>query len=335
MADKTVSKFSKLKRKAHKPAGISGKVINLLDIYTLIAQNKYPSLDSITQRCEASRRTIHRYLEIINMIDPIDFDKERRGYKFVNVDRIKRVFLTDNELLMLLVTGEIASNLGGNFKKAFQDFVASIANTRKLPPDNIPLVIKTSGAIDAEPFDEYFKAITDCIANNRSIDIIYTSLSKKETTERRVDPYGVFFYEGAWHVIGYCNLKKELRTFAIDKIKSLKETGHYFVRDTGFDLRKSLSGSWGIIFNEDAVNITVRFSEAIASYIDRQKKWHPTEIRKRLPDGSIELSLQVNGVSEIKGWIYSWIPYVEVVKPDWLKAEIRNELLQSAQMHAV
>ena len=135
-------------------------------------------------------------------------------------------------------------------------------------------------------------------------------------------------------MIGYCNVKKELRTFAIDKIERLKETDHYFVKDTDFDLKESLSGSWGIIFNEDAVDITVRFSKDVASYIDRQKKWHPTEIRKRLPDGALSLSFRVTGVSEIKGWIYSWIPYVEVVKPDWLRAEVKQELLRGSESHA-
>ena len=96
MANETVSKFARLRKKAGKPAGISGKVISLLDVYTLIAQSKFPSVDSLAKHCEASRRTIYRYLEIINMIDPIEFDKEQKGYKFVNSDRIKKVFLSDN-----------------------------------------------------------------------------------------------------------------------------------------------------------------------------------------------------------------------------------------------
>ncbi len=36
--------------KSANPAGISEKVIRLLEIYTLIAQNKYPSLDFLMDR---------------------------------------------------------------------------------------------------------------------------------------------------------------------------------------------------------------------------------------------------------------------------------------------
>ena len=333
MNDKTTSKFKQLKRRPGKPTGVSEKFTRLLEIYALIAQNKFPSIDSLIERYGVSKRTVYRYIEVIDFIDHIEIDKDRNGYKFTFGDRIKKVFLTDDELLMLLVTGETASNLGGNFKKAFGDFVTAIANTRKLPSDKLPLVIKGPGAIETQTSGEYFKTISDCIADSRSIDIVYTSMYRNETTERRVDPYGVFFYEGAWHVIGYCCLKKELRTFALDKIEGLKETEHYFVKDKGFDLKESLSSSWGIIFNEDAVDITVRFSKDIASYIDRKKKWHPTEVRQRLPDGSLSLSFKVTGVSEIKGWIYSWIPYVEVVEPDWLRAGIEKELLQAAGHH--
>ena len=129
MTGKNASKFARLKKKPGKPAGISEKFTRLLEIYALIAQNRFPSIDSLVDRYGVSKRTAYRYIEVIDFIDRIEIDKDRNGYRFINGDRIKKVFLSDNELLMLLITGETAANLGGNFKKAFQVFVAGIANT--------------------------------------------------------------------------------------------------------------------------------------------------------------------------------------------------------------
>lgn len=72
MVDKTASKFARLKKKAGKPAGISEKSTRLLEIYTLIAQNKFPSIDSLVDRYGVSKRTIYRYFEVI------DFTQRRK-----------------------------------------------------------------------------------------------------------------------------------------------------------------------------------------------------------------------------------------------------------------
>jgi proteasome accessory factor B len=57
----------------------------------------------------------------------------------------------------------------------------------------------------------------------------------------------------------------------------------------------------------------VRFGKEIADYILRRDSWHPSEKRKTLPDGGVELSFTVAGTLEIKKWIYSWLPHAEVI----------------------
>ncbi len=79
-----------------KPAGISEKVIRLLEIYTMIAQKRYPSVPSLKEHFRVSERSVCRYLEIVNMIDGIEFDQERKGYTFTNGDRIKKLTFTEN-----------------------------------------------------------------------------------------------------------------------------------------------------------------------------------------------------------------------------------------------
>ncbi|MEK6651407.1 MAG: WYL domain-containing protein [Nitrospirota bacterium] len=69
----------------------------------------------------------------------------------------------------------------------------------------------------------------------------------------------------------------------------------------------------------------------LADYITRKDKWHPTEKRKILPSGEVELSFTVAGVDEIKRWIYSWIPNVAVVEPKWFREQIKKELSESLE----
>jgi predicted DNA-binding transcriptional regulator YafY len=72
----------------------------------------------------------------------------------------------------------------------------------------------------------------------------------------------------------------------------------------------------------------------VVEFIRRKEKWHPSEQRKILPNGEIELTFTIAGVNEIKHWIYSWLPNVEVTEPAWLRKQIRKELARSVKNHA-
>jgi predicted DNA-binding transcriptional regulator YafY len=55
-------------------------------------------------------------------------------------------------------------------------------------------------------------------------------------TERDFDPYGVVFQEGYWYTAGYCHLRRDLRTFRLDRILSLEPLEAYFNRPDNFDV---------------------------------------------------------------------------------------------------
>jgi predicted DNA-binding transcriptional regulator YafY len=59
-----------------------------------------------------AKRTVFRYLELINIIDPIEYDRGKDGYKFTDGDRTKKLILTDEEFQTLLTAGESVSHLG-------------------------------------------------------------------------------------------------------------------------------------------------------------------------------------------------------------------------------
>jgi predicted DNA-binding transcriptional regulator YafY len=318
-----------------KPVGIKDKVINIVDLYALIAQNRHPSVRFLQDRFDISARSVHRYLEIIRMIDPIMYDKEKGGYRFENGNRIKKMSLSKDDFLLLMTLGETVSHLGGPLKTSFQKFTQNFLNAMQAPVDGkLPnVLIKIQETIEAKGFGGYFSVISDCINEMRSIDVVYHALHSGKTTQRRIDPYGLVYYEGAWLLIGYCHLREGVRHFALDMICSLKATNLFFRTKDNFELREHLSGSWGV-YDDPPVDLTVRFSPKVAGYILRKDKWHHSEKRKILPSGGVELSFFVAGVDEIRKWIYSWGPDVEVVAPEWFRERMKKEFSELAKRHS-
>jgi predicted DNA-binding transcriptional regulator YafY len=317
-------------KSSSKPAGISDKVIRLLDIYTLIAQKKYPSVTQLAEHFKVSERSIFRYLEIINLIDGIEFDQERKGYFFTNGDRIKKLSLRDDELTVLLAAGEAVSHMGRSLGESFQDLLERLTTaTKKSGGKKSPIIVKIPDVVASETVRAYFKTVSCCIDEKRSVEMKYRAQHTGEVTERLVDPYGLVFYEGVWIMVGYCHLRKQIRTFAFDRILNLKDRWRYFTPKEDFNLDDYFSKSWGI-YDDKEVTVTVRFAAKITDYVLR-KKWHPSEKRKLLPNGDAELTYTVAGVTEIKRWIYSWLPHVEVLKPVWFRTQVEKELAEAVE----
>ncbi|MCX5811705.1 MAG: WYL domain-containing protein [Proteobacteria bacterium] len=313
---------------------MSEKIIRLLEIYTIIARKEYPSVKSLRGRFHVSERTLYRYLELINIVDAIEYDHEKEGYKFTHGDRIKKLVLSQGELITLFSAGQAVSALGASFKENFQTLInRMLLVSGKALPEETGIIIKTPAPVFTDKMDTILKTISLSINEKRSVEITYKSKQSKTTGARIVDPYGLVYYEGIWIMIGFCHKRKDIRSFAVDRVLDIKERYLYFEPRKDFDLNTYLSHTWGIIDGKE-VKIKVKFNTNVADYILRKEKWHSSEKRNILPNGDVELSFIVAGTDEIKRWIYSWLPNVEVVKPEWFRKQIQKELSESARNHS-
>ena len=69
----------------------------------------------------------------------------------------------------------------------------------------------------------------------KQLAIEYQSYTN-EITERVIDPYGIAVHTGIWYAAGYCHLRHDLRTFRLDRIRSVHLTDDTFERPKDFDV---------------------------------------------------------------------------------------------------
>jgi predicted DNA-binding transcriptional regulator YafY len=56
-----------------------------------------------------------------------------------------------------------------------------------------------------------------------------------EETEREFDAYGLAYRSGCWYVVGWCHLRRGLRSFRLDRVMSVRPGERRFSRPEGFD----------------------------------------------------------------------------------------------------
>ena len=140
-----------------------------------------------------------------------------------------------------------------------------------------------------EKVGPYLVSLHQAARNCQRIELVYKALYSDEVTKRKVDPYYFFVQEDFWYFRGYCHLRKDFRTFALDRIESMKLLEEYFVPQR-IPQEDEIAGIFGPFVDGDPVEVVLRFDEEIKPYILR-RKWHNSQRAKVLEDGGLSSCL--------------------------------------------
>ena len=94
-------------------------------------------------------------------------------------------------------------------------------------------------------------------------------------------------------------------------------------------IEEALEQAWGIISDQEPVEVGLRFAPAVASRV-AETTWHPTQVVQPEADGALTWRATVSGTIEIRSWILSWGPDVEVLAPAELRAEVAGLVAAAA-----
>ena len=183
---------------------------------------------------------------------------------------------------------------------------------------------------DYGTYREFIKVIQEGIEGRKTLQLLYHPLNQTPG-ERKVNPYAVHLQNGTLYLIGYCHMRKDIRSFVVDRMQKIKLTDESFVAPLGFSLESYLRHSFGM-FREELVRVKVRFHKSLTRYL-LERRWHASQKNKKLKDGSLEFAFQVAGIKEIKTWILGFGSLAKVLEPAFLLKEIRDNLEKSLRSY--
>lgn len=181
-------------------------------------------------------------------------------------------------------------------------------------------------------FKDTIETVNEAVIKKQVVEILYYTMSRKKVSQRKVAPYKLWFYDGTFYLIGHCRSKKDVRIFAVDRIKMINLTGERFEVPADFNADEFMKASFGV-FQGRPVRVRVNFSPDAAEYV-KEKVWHESQKITGQKDGSIVLELEVAGTREIKHWILRWGSQARVLEPDSLREEIRSEAAEILGVYA-
>jgi predicted DNA-binding transcriptional regulator YafY len=156
------------------------------------------------------------------------------------------------------------------------------------------------------------------------LHITYFARTRGDLTDRVVSPQRLVHYRDNWYLDAYCHLRKGLRSFAVDAIRSaaMLDSAAQDVSDQRLDA--VLGNGYGIFSGENVTWARLRFAPERARWVSTEQ-WHPQQRTRFEADGSFLLELPYSDPRELMMDILRHGAGVEVLAP----ATLRRQMIEA------
>jgi predicted DNA-binding transcriptional regulator YafY len=304
----------------------------------LLESSRGIKLDAIASRLPADYlrhpRTVRRDLEALEAAGfPILNERIEGRVCWRLMDGFRHVPVlgfSQTELMALVMSRSLLKPLEGTQVQAALESALKKA-ARALPPASREYLQQVQGvfAVGLGPHKAYrqhrdtIDRLTQAIDKHRTVQVRYFSASRGRMTRREIDPYRLWYASGGLYLIGYCHFRKEPRMFAVERIRSATLTDHPYQMPLGFNLDAFVQDALTVM-RGPRIEVELLFDKATTAWA-KDRTWHPSQVTKLLKDGRMRMTLAVADSRELVGWILSFGSGVTVVRPESLRAAVREE----------
>ena len=275
---------------------------------------------------EISVRTMYRDLAALGEAGIPIMAEAGVGYSLVKGYHLPPVMFTTEEAGALFIGGKLVEQLtDASLRKQMTSALLKIRSVlSRERQDHLErlerstAVVGKSSVAVARLASEALIPIQQALAERRVLMLDYLGGERRELTQRQVEPLGLIYYADNWHLIAHCRLRRELRDFRSDRIRSLRLLNEVFTGHSDFSLPKYLESASR---EEGSEKVVVRFRREVMDYVRRDWNIHVDEEREEA-GGDVAVTLRVYALDSLASWVLSFGDKAEVVYPEYLKTAV-------------
>jgi predicted DNA-binding transcriptional regulator YafY len=294
----------------------------------LAAHEEGVTVDAVAGFVGMSRRTVYRDLQALEGEIGIPLWSEGGRWGIVEGAFLPPLRLTLDEALAFFLAARLMAQFADRHEPDIGAAFQKLAEI--LPPVVARHLERTIDVMASRPPDErltrHLRLLARAWAEQRVVELTYDAATYspgRPPRRSRVHPYllEASATTRALYLIGFDESREAVRTFKLQRILEMALTPDTFEPPDPRIVQESLGRAWGVITDQEEVEVVLRFDAEIAARVT-ETTWHPTEQVSREPDGTVLWRARVPGTIEIRRWILSWGSQVEVVAPPELRDEV-------------
>jgi len=243
------------------------------------------------------------------------------------------------EMCALYFSRSLLQALGGSpfedeMNRAFAKLERALPAASRRFLDQLPVLIKTKATggkkHDGRKSREILARVMDASLSHRCVEMRYHSASSQRTKDYEIEPLRVSCADGGIYVTGWVPEYGEIRTFALERIRTLGVT------DERFEPRplppEPFANSLGV-FSGSPERVEIEFDARSADYV-REREWHRSQEIIEGERGGIILRLCVSDDRALRAWILSFGASARVLAPAKLAQGIYEDIDAARERYA-
>ena len=285
--------------------------------------------EDIAQRLGISRRTAYRDLVALEGELAMPTWSEGGRWGILDVAFLPPLKLTTSEAMAVFLAARLMVRYADKYDPDLASAFEKLAEGLPAPlTEHVARSLDVLQRARRDPaFVEHVHALTKAWAERRVVEIEYAAARyegrTREARRATVRPYLVepSTQTHALYLIGWDEGRQGLRTFKIERIRTVTVTPRRFEPPEAGSVETLLRQAWDIIADQPSTEVVLRFIPEVAGRV-AETIWHPTQHHALQADGSLLWRATVSGTIEVRLWVLSWGDEVEVIEPAALREDV-------------
>jgi predicted DNA-binding transcriptional regulator YafY len=240
-----------------------------------------------------------------------------------------RFGITKDEALSFLVAEKIFEKISdiessNHFQSAMFKIKSVLRNSEKDVLENMSSqveVLRVTNSLHSKGKEHTLQSILNSLSESKVILIQYTTFEKEETSSREAEPVGIYYAFEQWYLIAWCRLRKDYRTFRLDRINSIK-----ILEEKSTTAHPSLKNYLAKVEEkEKLIKVVLEVYQSGVKYIKQQRYNHGFVMEQQKGD-LVQMTFMTSSLEGFVRWIVMMGDYINIIYPLELKDRMRELL---------
>ncbi|WP_160070390.1 helix-turn-helix transcriptional regulator [Sphingobacterium bovisgrunnientis] len=187
----------------------------------------------LAEKFGISKRTIYRKIKTLEQAGVPILTDDGKGYTLMEGYRMPPVMFTENEANALITAEQLVlknkdASLVKDYTDAIHKIKAVLRNNTKDKANLLSERVLSGQNFESSRTSNNLSILQLALTNFNLVQIQYYSPYNDQITERTVEPFTIYTTQENWLLIAFCRLRKDYRSFRLDRIKSLQVLNESF-----------------------------------------------------------------------------------------------------------
>lgn len=208
------------------------RIDRLAAILIQLQSRRLVKAQDIADKFQISLRTVYRDVRALEEAGVPVIGEAGSGYRLMEGYKLPPVMFSQEEATALLTAAKLVESktdagISKHYTAALDKIRAILRHSDKGHLEDIDdhiAVMRHPSFQYEEERELHLQPILKAISNSQVLDIDYITVDQNESTNRKVEPVGIYHLGTHWHLVGWCHMRNDYRNFRTDRINRLRIT---------------------------------------------------------------------------------------------------------------